>query len=208
MKQLRLALCYSGKPSEERHLHDKVCRLLEVSAPRMRSLTLHMVYLFWGGVCEVPKVAHISHFDAFKSIILPIHMPNLQSFSLRRWIFTAEGLKAFLLAHAATLRDLHLLGCLCGDDETKLAEWGGCTLALTGIELSGFIRVLDSHSLNPHSWTSVDQAQWSRCRPFFPEHKLRNLGTLWLSGRENRVDRQHRDEVTPSDDWWKQPARA
>jgi hypothetical protein len=181
--------------------------LLEASAPRMRSLTLHMIYLFWGGVREVPKVVHRTHFDTFKSIIMPLHMPNLRSLSLRRWIFTAEELKAFLLAHAVTLRNLHLLGCLCGDDETRLAQWGGRTLALTGVELSGFLAALESRSPNPHCWKSVDQVQWSQMRSGLNEQELRNLETLWLSGRENRVDRQHRDEVTPRDDWWKQPAR-
>ena len=206
LEKLRLALCYSGKQSGERHLHDKVCRLLEASAPRMRSLTLHMIYLFWGGVREVPKVAHGTHFDAFKSIVMPLRMPNLRSLSLCRWIFTAEELKAFLLAHAITLRDIHLLGCLCGDDETSLAEWGGCTLALTGVELSGFFGVLDSRSPNPHGWKSVDQMQWSQSWPTITEHGVRDLETLWLSGRENCVERQHRDEILPSDDWWKQPA--
>jgi hypothetical protein len=207
LEQLRLALCYSGKRSGERHLNDKVRMLLEASAPRMRSLTLHMIYLFWGGVREVPKVFHSTHFDTFKSIVMPLHMPNLRSLSLRRWIFTAEELKAFLLAHAVTLRDLHLLGCLCGDDETRLAQWGGRTLALTGVELSGFLAALESRSPNPHGWKSVDQVQWSQMRSGLTEQEVRNLELVWLSGRENRVDRQYRDEIVPNDDWWKQPAR-
>lgn len=205
LERLHLVLCYSGRRPGERHLHDQVCRLLASSAPQMRSLALHMIYLFGGGVRETPRVDHGTHFDLFGSIIMPLNMPHLRSLSLRRWIFTAEELKSFLLAHATTLRDLHILGCLCGDDETKLAEWGGRSLCLIGVELTGFLPFLDRQSANPYGWQTVDQLEWSRTRPVITEREARTLETIWLGGRENEVQRQQRDEIPPCEDWWKQP---
>jgi hypothetical protein len=207
LERLRLVLCYSGRRPGEKYLHDQVCRLLASSAPQMRSLTLHMIYLFRGGVREIPRVDHSTHFDLFGSIIIPLNMPHLRSLSLRRWIFTAEELKSFLLAHATTLRDLHILGCLCGDDETKLAEWGGRSLCLNGVELSGFLAFLDRQSANPYDWQTMDQSEWLRTRPKITEREARMLETIWLGGRQNEVQRQQRDEILPCEDWWKQPSR-
>lgn len=96
-------------------------------------------------------VNNSAHFDVFSATIKPLFMPCLRSLSLRRWIFSTKELKAFLLAHHNTLRYLHLLGCLCGDDEIQLARWGGRTLFLTGIELTGFLAILDNSSANTYS---------------------------------------------------------
>lgn len=188
-RRLRLVLCYSGRRPGERHLHDQVCKMLASSAPLMRDLTLHMVYLFWGGVREVPKVNHSAHFNIFRSIVMPLKMPYLRSLSLRRWIFTVEELKIFLSAHATTLRDLHLLGCFCGDNEVALARWGGRALSLSSVELSGFLAVLDRHSANAHGWETMDQIDWSQMKLTVSDREARHLEMLWLGGRENQVER-------------------
>ncbi|KAK4907412.1 hypothetical protein LTR49_023558 [Elasticomyces elasticus] len=206
LETLRLALCYSGYCSDEVGIRSQARRLLEASAPRLQSLTLHMIYLFWGGVREIPRVDNVKRFEVFKSIITPLHMPYLRSLSLRRWIFTAEQLKAFLLTHKATLRDLHLLGCLCGDDETSLAQWAGQSLTLMGVELSGFLSSLDHSSANPYSWKCVDLEQWEQMRPTVTEVEARRLEGIWLAGRQNCVKRQQRCEIPPGAEWWKQPA--
>ncbi|KAK6399462.1 hypothetical protein LTR81_025178, partial [Elasticomyces elasticus] len=206
LETLRLALCYSGYCSDEVGIRSQARRLLEASAPRLQSLTLHMIYLFWGGVREIPRVDNVKRFEVFKSIITPLHMPSLRSLSLRRWIFTAEQLKAFLLTHKATLRDLHLLGCLCGDDEMSLAQWAGQSLTLIGVELSGFLSSLDHSSANPYSWKCVDLEQWEQMRPTVTEVEARRLEGIWLAGRQNCVKRQQRCEIPPGAEWWKQPA--
>ncbi|KAK0262337.1 hypothetical protein LTR29_017527 [Friedmanniomyces endolithicus] len=206
LKQLRFAFCYSGHCADEDRMRGQVRELLQASAPRLRSLTLHMIYLFLGGVRDIPKVDNDSRFDVFKSIITPLSIPHLRSLSLRRFIFTAEELKAFLLAHSATLRDLHLVDCLCGDDEIMLARWGGETLALMGIELSGFLSSLDLSSLNLYGWKCVDPMQWQQMRPIVTESEARQLETMWLAGRKNWVKRQQRREISPVAKWWRQPA--
>ncbi|KAK5673993.1 hypothetical protein LTS10_013252 [Elasticomyces elasticus] len=175
LETLRLALCYSGYCSDEKGIRSQARRLLEACAPRLRSLTLHMIYLFWGGVREIPRVDNINRFEVFNSIITPLHMPFVRSLSLRRWIFTAEQLKAFLLAHSTTLRDLHLLGCLCGDDETSLAQWAGQNLSLMGMELSGFLSSLNHSSANPYGWRVVDSALWEHTSPTVTEVEARRL---------------------------------
>lgn len=206
LEHLRFAFCYSGYCSDENRMRDQMCKLLQTSTPRLRSLTVHMMYLFWGGVHEVPKVDNNARFDVFTSVISPLRMPYLHSLSLRRWIFTAGELKAFLFEHATTLRDLHLLGCLCGDDEAMLARWGAQNLALTGVELSGFLSVLEILSANPHGWRRMNQAQWRQMRPTFTEREYRELETMWLDGRPNRVVREQRHEIPPEAAWWKRPA--
>lgn len=163
--------------------------MLASSAPLMRDLTLHMVYLFWGGVREVPKVNHSAHFNIFRSTVMPLKMPYLRSLSLRRWIFTVEELKIFLSANATTLRDLHLLGCFCGDNEVALARWGGRALSLSSVELSGFLAVLDRHSANAHGWETMDQIDWSQMKLTVSDREARHLEMLWLGGRENQVER-------------------
>lgn len=110
-------------------------------------------------------------------------MPHLRSLSLRRWIFSAQELRSFLLKHAPTIRDLHLLGCLCGDDEDALARWGGENLNLSGIELSGFLFAVDVSSVNLHNWKRVDLAQWRKMEPMVSKQEIVYLETLWLAGR-------------------------
>ncbi|KAK4551228.1 hypothetical protein LTR86_011282 [Recurvomyces mirabilis] len=206
LKHLRFAFCYSGHCANENHMRDKMCKLLQASTPQLRSLTLHMMYLFWGGVHEVPKLDNNARFDVFTSVISPLRMPHLHSLSLRRWIFTAGELKAFLAEHATTLRNLHLLGCLCGDDEAMLARWGAQNLALTGVELSRCLSVLDMRSANPHGWRRMNQAEWRQMRPMFTEQEYRELEPTWLDGRTNRVAREQRHEIPPEGAWWKRPA--
>lgn len=155
---------------------------------------------------EVPKVDDDTHFEVFRSVVLPMHMPYLRSLSLRRWIFTAEELRSFLLKHSSTLRDLHILGCLCGDDEVGLARWGGESLKLNGIELSGSLSAVDVRSANLHDWTCLVPAKWRDMKSTVSERKTRYLEVLWLAGRSNNVKRQARVEIVPGPEWWKQPA--
>lgn len=203
LERLRLVLCYSGSRSNEEHMRGQLRQFIRSAAPLLRDLTLNMMYLFWGGRNEAPKVRDGARFGVFASVVMPIHMPYLRELSLRRWIFTADELKMFLSAHAATLRDMHLLGCLCGDDETSLAQWGGQALNLTGAELTGFHAVLDERSANPHGWQSVTYKQWTKMRPNIDELDTRHLESVWLGGRPNTVARQHKREEPPSSDWWK-----
>lgn len=205
LQHLRLALCYSGCRSDEQHMREQLCKSLKASAPQLRTLTLHMIYLFWGGVREVPKVDNGAHFEVFGSIVSPLYMPFLRSLSLRRWIFSTGELKVFLLKHSSTLRDLHLLGCLCGDDEYELARWGGDNLDLDGIELSGFFSAVDMASANPQEWTQMNLLQWRSRDSTLSERTVACLETLWLAGRPNSVDRQQRVEIIPGPEWWKQP---
>lgn len=205
LHNLRLALCYSGCRSDERHMREQLRKFLEASAPQMRTLTLHMIYLFWGGVREVPKVDNDAHFEVFGSIVSPLHMPFLRSLSLRRWIFAARELKVFLLKHSSTLRDLHLLGCLCGDDEHELARRGGDKLDLEGVELSGFYSAVDNASANPRNWTQMDLLQWRSMYHDLSKQPVACLEAFWLSGRPNSVERQQRVEIIPGAEWWKQP---
>lgn len=206
LQHLRLALCYSGCRSDEKHMREQLRKFLTASSPRLQTLTLHMIYLFWGGAREVPKVDNDTHYEVFNSVVLPTHMPYLRSLSLRRWIFSAEELRNFLLKHSTTLRDLHILGCLCGDDEDGLARWGGQNLRLNGIELSGFLSAVDTRSANLRNWTRIDPAQWRKMEPTVLERKIRYLEALWLAGRSNNVKRQMRVEIVPGPGWWEQPA--
>ena len=206
LRNLRLALCYSGCRSDEQHMREQLRKFLKASAPQLHTLTLHMIYLFWGGMRQVPKVDNDTRFEVFSSIVTPLHMPFLRSLSLRRWIFSSRELKVFLLKHAFTLRDLHLLGCLCGDDEDELARWGGENLNLDGVELGGFLSAVDIASANPRNWTQVNSAQWQTMDPTVSERNLACLEALWLVGRPNVVERQQRVEIVPGPGWWKQPA--
>ncbi|KAL1581975.1 hypothetical protein WHR41_09334 [Cladosporium halotolerans] len=208
LETLRLVLCYSGNRSDEDHVRDQLRQFLRSAAPRLQVLTLNMIYLFWGGREEIPRVSESVRFDVFPSVLAPIRMPYLRSLSLRRWIFTADKLKAFLLAHTETLCDLHLLACLCGDDEWALAHWGSQNLNLTSVELTGFLAVLDYGSANPHHWQNVSKTQWNEMRPDVNEQHARALEGIWLRGRPNKVIRQQRQEDMPSRDWWKWPKEA
>jgi hypothetical protein len=165
-----------------------------------------MIYLFWGGVREVPRVDNDTRFEVFGSIVSPLHMPLLRSLSLRRWIFSSRELRIFLLKHASTLRDLHLLGCLCGDNEDELARWGGENLNLDSVELGGFLSAVDIDSANPRNWTQVNSAQWRTMDPTTSERNLAYLEALWIAGKLNVVERQQRVEIVPEPGWWKQPA--
>jgi hypothetical protein len=206
LRSLRLALCYSGCRSDEQHMREQLRKFLDASALQLHTLTLHMIYLFWGGVHEVPKVDNDTRFEVFGSIVSPLHMPLLRSLSLRRWIFSSRELRIFLLKHASTLRDLHLLGCLCGDNEDELARWGGENLNLDGVELGGFLSAVDVASANPRNWTQVNSIQWQSMKPTVSERNLACLEALWLAGRPNVVERQQRVEIVPGPGWWKQPA--
>lgn len=206
LQHLRLALCYSGCRSDEQHMREQLRKFLGASTPRLQTLTLHMIYLFWGGIREVPKVDNDARFEVFRSVVSPMYMPHLRSLSLRRWIFSAEELKHFLLKHSSTLRDLHLLGCLCGDDEEELARWGGKNLNLSGVELSGFLSAVAVRSANLRDWRRADPAQWRLIVSALSEQKSRHLETLWLAGRSNVVSRQRKVEIVPGPEWWKQPA--
>lgn len=206
LRQLRLTLCYSGIRGDEEHMREQLHKFLRASAPRLQTLTLHIIYLFWGGVREVPMVDNDSRFKVFHSVISPLHMPYLRSLSLRRWVFSAPELRSFLLKHAPTIRDLHLLGCLCGDDEDALARWGGENLNLSGVELSGFLFVVDVSSANLHKWKRVDLAQWRKMEIVLSKREIVYLETLWLADRPNLVERQQRVEIVPGPEWWKQPA--
>lgn len=82
LRQLRLPLCYSGIRTDEDHLREQLHKFLRASAPRLEILTLHMIYLFWGGVREVPMVDNDSRFKFFNSVISPLYMPYLRSLSV------------------------------------------------------------------------------------------------------------------------------
>lgn len=204
LRHLRLALCYSGCRSDEEHMREQLRKFLKSSAPQLQTLTLHMIYLFWGGVREVPKVDNDARFEVFHSVVSPMRLPFLRSLSLRRWIFSVDELRPFLLEHSSTLRDLHLLGCLCGDNESDLARWGGENLRLDGVELSGFLSAVGVQSANVHGWTQVDTAQWRDMESAMSEWGIANLEKLWLAGRPNVVERQQRVEIVPEPEWWKQ----
>jgi hypothetical protein len=206
LRNLRLALCYSGCRSDEKHMREQLRKFLRASTPQLHTLTLHMIYLFWGGVREVPKVDNDTRFEVFGSIVSPLHIPFLRSLSLRRWIFSTRELRVFLLKHASTLRDLHLLGCLCGDDEDGLARWGGENLNLDGVELDGFLSAVDTVSANPRNWTQVDSVQWRSMDPTVSGRNISVLEALWLAGRPNIVERQQKVEIIPGPGWWKRPA--
>lgn len=181
-------------------------KFLGASSPQLQTLTLHMIYLFRGGLRKVPKVDNNARFEVFHSVVSPMHMPYLRSLSLRRWIFSAEELSHFLLRHSSTLRDLHLLGCLCEDDEERLARWGGSNLNLNGVELSGFLSAVGVHSATLRDWTRANPAQWQKIVCTLSEQKIRDIETLWLAGRSNTVNRQQKVEIVPGPGWWKQPA--
>jgi hypothetical protein len=104
LRNLRLALCYSGCRSDEQHMREQLGKFLEASAQQLHTLTLHMIYLFWGGVREVPKVDNDTRFEVFSSIVSPLHMPFLRSLSLRRWIFSSRELRIFHTARSAPPR--------------------------------------------------------------------------------------------------------
>lgn len=115
LRYLRLVLCYSGKRLEEGEMHAQIHRFLESSAPQLSSLMVHMVYLFWGGAREVPRVDHDVHFDFFRSTLMPLHIPRLQSLSLRPWIFTAQEVKtriARVATRAFSHQELPSASCL------------------------------------------------------------------------------------------------
>lgn len=197
LRNLRLALCYSGCRSDEQHMREQLRKYLDASAPQLHTLTLHTIYLFWGGVHQVPKVDNDTRFEVFGSIVSPLNMPLLRSLSLRRWIFSSRELKVFLIKHAPTLRDLHLLGCLCGDNEDELAQWGGETLNLDGVELDGFLSAVDIVSANPRNWTQVDSVKWQSMNSTVSKQNLACLEALWLAGRPNVVERQQKVEMVP-----------
>jgi hypothetical protein len=77
---------------------------------------------------------------AFSKIVGSKFFPRLKSIVLRDWLFMLEELEVFLLAHANTLRELHLINCCIAEAsesefidsiKSKLQP----ALSLTGVEI-------------------------------------------------------------------------
>jgi hypothetical protein len=91
----------------------------------------------WGSLYETAK-------PAFNKIIGSKVFSRLESIVLRGFVFTLKDLETFLLAHAGTLREVHLINCCLSEaSETELIDSIKSrlqpALALTGVEIYALV---------------------------------------------------------------------
>lgn len=116
--------------------------LLSSSATSLTNLSLEtQLYsgLWWGSWRLMPTAAPI-----FARIVGQIHFHSLTSIVLRGWLIPLRDLENILLAHAATLRNVHLINCcLFGDSKdeltTSIRSKLEPALALDGVEVYGLV---------------------------------------------------------------------
>lgn len=82
----------------------------------------------------------------FPNLLSTLQLPHLKHLSLTSWLLDLHTFKAFLLAHSATLKHLHLIRCILVAEEVDRQElidfptWVGQTLNFAGVEVFGVER--------------------------------------------------------------------
>jgi hypothetical protein len=151
----------------------------------------------------------------FAKILGQIHFSSLESVVLRGWLFSLTDLETFLLAHATTLRNVHLINCCLAEaskDEliTSIKSKLEPALALTGVEIYALMyesRCLERHLYKArqrvsHRQKLLDEGDdaLNEASPI-PRDQDRldrsDLENLFLRGRRNAVTRVERKNA----DW-------
>jgi hypothetical protein len=140
----------------------------------------------------------------FKQLISGLRFPKLTSLELEGWCMQLSTLKTFLLAHAATLRTLHLINIyiVCDDDNSvhenwsKIAAWMAEELILTGVEITN-VSVLGPAETpdipaEDDSWLILGEHEvdyWDGFTTVFAEPNT-VMEAKFLGGRPNNVHRR------------------
>jgi len=146
---------------------------------------------------------------AFAEILSQMHFQALTSVVLRGWMFPLKDLESFLLAHAKTLRNMHLINCClaeASEEELKSSVRTNLqpALALTGVEI--YALVYDENCLARHLKLVRQRPSPMVTYPKVQFHRD-DLEELFLGGRPNAVTRA---ELKNSDRlscrrWWGEP---
>jgi hypothetical protein len=148
-------------------------------------------------------------------ILRPYNFKKLRHLDLRHCYLPGSIFRMYLSAHKSTLRELRLLGCICGMPSLEFAKWGAQRMRLTGIELCTDVggqghriggRPLKATASGELFPVTLDARDFTNVRSsvfqLLPQHEI-----VWLNGRANRIDRESSwnkpwDEDTP---WYLQP---
>lgn len=127
----------------------------------------------------------------FAAVLGNIHFQSLTSIVLRGWLIPLKDLENILLAHAATLRNVHLINC-CIEGASKeelialIKSKLEPTLALTGVEIYGLMYGADWHNGLSLWWVRAD---------------CNDIEELFLGGRRNIAARVVDQESNMTNDW-------
>lgn len=196
-------------------------RLLSSTAATLTHLDLDIC--LYSGLCA-------RHWDysprakpMFRQILGQTHFPTLTCVVLRGWLLPLDDLEDFLLAHAGTLRNIHLINCcLAGaskdDLMTSIRKKLEPALALSGIEIYALVyesqclkrKELIEYQIKTHiqclpgpedseetvkARTKRVQVRWDRS----------DLEKLFMGGRRNAVTRVEREnsDMQSRTLWWR-----
>lgn len=145
--------------------------------------------LWWGSWRLMPTAAPV-----FARIVGQIHFQSLTSIVLRGWLIPLVDLEHILLAHAATLRNLHLINCClfgASKDEltTSIRSKLEPALALDGVEVYGLM-----YEANCKEGLTSEEVGADCC----------DIEELFLGGRRNVVTQveQRKGDWTSREEWW------
>jgi hypothetical protein len=163
----------------------------------------------------------------FAQILDQIHFPKLTSVVLRGWLFSLQDLENFLLAHATTLRNVHLINCCLAEASKDELVYAIRTrlepaLSLAGVEIYALMygaRCLERHVYKirqrrshiqelPNEDEDDDEAEQELEMPM-PRDQVSldrsDLEDFFLGGRHNvvtRVERKNADWMARKR-WWR-----
>lgn len=213
-----------GYLPEDVEISRTVCytqRLLSYTADTLTHLDLE-IHLYSG--------LHRDFFDrieeakvVFGDILGQIHFQALTTIVFRGWMVPLNDLEHFLLTHAGTLRNMHLINC-CLADASKGDLMGSIestlepALALTGVEI--YALMYEARCLQRYRYKLRQRARRIQQFPDEDEEEVQqmplsrgqarldrtDIEKLFLGGRRNAVTRveQENSDLRARRRWWRE----
>jgi hypothetical protein len=154
----------------------------------------------WGSLYETAK-------PAFNKIIGFKVFSRLESIVLRGFVFTLKDLETFLLAHAGTLREVHLINCCLSEaSETELIDSIKSrlqpALALTGVEIYALVHADHCRLGSNPDIPIIPQRPGGSVVD--PPVLRKELEALFMGGRPNAVTEIKQDlhDANSYTRWW------
>lgn len=179
-----------------------------------------------GAIVEVDNErVTTQHF--FTTVVSGLRFERLQTIEIRGWEFNLPDLHSFLIAPASTLREIHIIDCLCNDSYAAFAtaadQWSS-TLHLTGIEVfalrfshadkSGDLQWIRKHEYGDKALRLAKLDGRGMRSPWTPQVALQEeptgrpeLEAMVMGGRSNGIVRRTKSlaAMMGGRKWWEVP---
>lgn len=203
LQTLRLPLLFA----EATFSHEQVEKLLQAIPETMEHLALGAKGPIEG--FEMLQQASTQVLRPFKQLISPLRFPRLKTLELEGWCIQLSDLSKLLLAHAFTLRTLHLINIyFVSDNEAQcktlgqLGEFVADKMHLMGVEITnvevrGPLEIPDL-PIEDDTWLipgQFDDDDWDGDAPVLAEPNS-PMENKFLAGRPNNI-RRRRPKTAP-----------